>query len=116
MEVLIAFLTFFAMVFGIYYMFFTTRNKERLALIEKGADASLFNTGKEPSQVGNTLGRVFSVLKIGLFLVGIGLGIVAGYLVSMAGMDEGAAYPSMIFLFGGLGLIVYYLFSRKNRE
>lgn len=116
MEVLIAFLTFFAMVFGIFYMFFTTRNKERLALIEKGADASLFNTGKEPSQVGNSLSRIFSVLKFGLFFIGIGLGILAGYFISMAGMGEGAAYPSMIFLFGGLGLIVYYLITRKNKD
>jgi len=116
MEVLIAFLAFFAMVFGIYYMYYTTRNRERLALIEKGADASLFTAGKEPSQAGNTLNRIFNVLKIGLFLIGIGLGIVAGYLISMAGMEEGAAYPSMIFLFGGLGLIVYYLISRKSKD
>lgn len=116
MEVLIAFLTFFGMVFGIYYMYFTTRNRERLALIEKGADASLFNTGKEPSQAGNTFSRIFSVLKIGLFLIGTGLGVLAGYLVSMAGMEEGAAYPSMILLFGGIGLVVYHLLSRRNKE
>ena len=47
MEVLVAFIAFFATVFGIYYVHITTRNKERMALIEKGADASLFNTGKE---------------------------------------------------------------------
>jgi len=47
MEVLVAFIAFFATIFGIYYVSVTTRNKERMALIDKGADASLFNTGKE---------------------------------------------------------------------
>ena len=47
MEVLIAFIAFFATVFGIYYVHITTRNKERMALIEKGADASLFKLVKK---------------------------------------------------------------------
>ena len=47
MGTLVAFIALFATVFGIMYVFYTTRNKERLALIDKGADASLFNTGKD---------------------------------------------------------------------
>ena len=38
--------------------YYTRRHKERLALIEKGADASLFNTGKEASKSGNKLGKL----------------------------------------------------------
>ena len=34
----------FSVVFGIAYLYFSTRNKERMALIEKGADASIFVT------------------------------------------------------------------------
>ena len=34
------FISLFIVIFGICYLFFSTRNKERLALIEKGADAS----------------------------------------------------------------------------
>jgi len=33
----------FLTIFGIVYLYFSTRNKERLALIEKGADASNFS-------------------------------------------------------------------------
>ena len=44
-EILIP-ITMFAAIFGIVYLYFSTRNKERLALIEKGADASIFVKGK----------------------------------------------------------------------
>ena len=46
----ITFIALFAAIFGIMYVYYTTRHKERMALIEKGADASLFNTGKESFQ------------------------------------------------------------------
>ncbi len=94
-------------------MFFTTRNSERLALIEKGADASTFRIGKETAQK-RSLGQIFNVLKIGLFLVGGGLGVAVGFFMGTLGMDEGAAYPSMILIFAGLGLVTYYLISRKK--
>jgi len=110
MEVLIGFIVFFAMVFGIYYMYYTTRNKERMALIEKGVDASLFKTGSAKGESRN----IFSPLKIGLFMIGLGIGAVAGYFVGALGMHQGASYPSMIFIFGGLGLLVYYLMTSKK--
>jgi hypothetical protein len=100
-------LAFFASVFGIIYVYFQARNKERLALIEKGADASIFF-----SQEGKK-GNKHVLLKIGLFLIGIAVGVVAGYLLSMTGMNEQAGYISMIFLFGGLGLIVYYPINKR---
>ena len=97
----------FAMVFGIVYLFVTSRNRERMALIERGADPTLFKTRKKPSGNG--------IMKLGLFLLGIGFGIVVGYLLtSGGGMDEGAAYPAMIFFFGGLALIVSHLWERKQ--
>ena len=33
----------FGTIFGIFYLFFSTRNKERLALIEKGMEAKIFS-------------------------------------------------------------------------
>ena len=45
MEALIVFIIF-GSIFAIAYLYFSTRNKERLALIEKGADASIFVKGK----------------------------------------------------------------------
>ncbi len=114
MEELIGFIAFFAMVFGIMYLFFTTRNKERMALIEKGADASLFNMGKTQKSAFN---RTMFALKTGMLLIGIGLGIIAGAILDRinAFQHPEAGYFSMIFIFGGLALVVFYLIDRRSR-
>lgn len=114
MEALIAFIALFATVFGILYVHYTTRNKERMALIEKGADASLFNTGKEGMKFDFRWGKF--TLKIGMLFMGIALGIMAGSLLSFAGvLDEDANYPAMIFFFGGLSLVLFYVIDRKSK-
>ncbi len=114
MEAAITFIAFFAAVFGMMYVYFTTRHKERLALIDKGADASLFNTGKENGRSGVNWGKF--TLKIGMLFMGVALGIIVGALLSDAGvLNEGANYPSMILFFGGLSLVLYYLIDRKTK-
>ena len=115
MEAAIILITLSACLFGIFYMHFTTRNKERLALIEKGADASMFKIGREPLTRASS-GRGFNSLKVGLFLIGGGLGTLAGYFVGRLGMHEGASYPSMILLFAGLGLLVYYMLVKEKKD
>ena len=95
----------FAMIFGIVYLGITSRNRERMALIERGADPTLFETKKKTGVSG--------VMKLGLFLFGIGLGIVVAYFLVSGGMEEGAAYPALIFIFGGLALIASFLWQRK---
>jgi len=98
----------FAMVFGIVYMLVTSRNRERMALIERGADPTLFETKKKATN---------GTMKVGLFFLGIGFGIVVAYLLtSGGGMDEDAAYPAMIFIFGGLALVLSYLWQRKQEK
>ncbi len=101
-------LGFFAMVFGIVYLAVTSRNRERMAMIERGADPALFETRKKAGTGG--------VMKLGLFLFGIGFGIVIAYFLASGGMDEGAAYPAMIFVFGGLALIVAYQWQQKQEK
>ena len=100
---LIVFSTFF----GIAYLFFSTRNKERMALIEKGADAKLFNSGKKLSW------KNFA-LSVGMLAIGIGLGVViAAILEAPTSINEEVAYPSMIFLFAGISLVLYFFLARK---
>ena len=114
MGVLLAFIAFFATAFGIFYVSVTTRNKERMALIDKGADASLFNTGKEGHTSLFNWNKV--TLKFGMLLMGVGIGIIAGSILdSMQVMEPGANYTSMIFLFGGFSLVLFYLIDRKNK-
>lgn len=111
MEVLVAFIAFFALVFGVTYLFYSTRNKERMALIEKGADASVFNI---PKNGGSSYALNKLTLKLGMLAVGIGVGIIVGAILAEAGvLNEGAMYTSMVFLFGGLSLVVFYLIDRK---
>ncbi len=102
-------ISFFAFVFATFYIYISTRNKERMAMIEKGADPTLFKT-KAP----NTM---FFTLKAGLLFIGVALGVLFGNLLTNgAGMEEGPAYVSMIFLFGGIGLVIGYLFQSKKTE
>ena len=97
----------FGTIFGILYVFFTTRNKERLALIEKGADASLFNY--HASQKNRTV-----ALKIGMFLAGIALGLLLGNVIAeTTRLKEEVAYFSMTLLCGGLSLIIFYFIEKK---
>ncbi|WP_026955552.1 DUF6249 domain-containing protein [Algoriphagus vanfongensis] len=107
-EILIP-LIIFSCLFGIIYVYLSTRNKERLALIEKGADAKVFNSGKKYS-----FGEV--VLNFALLAIGVGVGILVGALLGQAGMDSDVSFPACIFIFGGLGLTVSYFVNRKLNE
>lgn len=108
MEPVLIPLIVFSSIFGVFYVFLSTRNKERMALIEKGADASLFATKKNH--------RSNLTLKFGMLAVGIGIGIlIASLLESYTILDEEVAYPSMIFLFGGLFLIANAMIEKKDK-
>lgn len=107
-EILIP-LSLFAAIFGIVYLYFSTRNKERLALIEKGADASIFNIGKRSGSSWKVI-----VLNLAFLLMGIGLGIfIANILDTYSNLDDDAVYPSMIFLMAGVGLYVGFTQTKK---
>lgn len=105
-EILIP-ISLFASIVLILYLYLSTRNKERMALIEKGADANLFKSKSKP----------FPVLKLGMFIAGIGLGILFGNIVAVSTpLEEPTAYFSMIFLFGGSSLILSHLLEEKKRK
>ena len=98
----------FSSIFGIFFVWISTRNKERMALIEKGADATLFATKKK--------NYMNLTLKFGMLAVGIGTGILMGSIISSYTMlDEEVAFPSMIFLFGGLFLVGNAFIEKKDK-
>lgn len=106
-DILIPFFLF-ASIFGVVYVYLTSRNKERIALIEKGLDATIFNSGSY------AFGHV--VMSIALLGIGVGLGVLFGFLLNSMGMEESVAYTSCIFIFGGLGLLISFFVNRKMMQ
>ena len=108
-EILIP-ISVFLTIFGIFYLFLSTRNKERLALIEKGADASIFMKGR---QNGIPSGRII-ILNLALLLIGIGVGVFIALLLSTyTSLNHDAIYPATIFTMAGIGLFVGFYMTRN---
>ncbi|MEO8150496.1 MAG: DUF6249 domain-containing protein [Bacteroidia bacterium] len=98
------FLGAFAMIFGLRY--FT--NKENMAMIERGVNL--------PMRKNNP----FWALKLGLLLIGCGLGLFFALLLQNFALHNlenvEAIYFSLIGLGGGIGLVVSYMIeSKKNK-
>ncbi|NMH86413.1 DUF6249 domain-containing protein [Flavivirga algicola] len=101
----------FGAVFGVFYLYFSTRNKERLALIEKGADASIFVRGRN-----NHTAPIWKVLilNVSLLLMGIGLGTFIGSILeNYTTIEEGPLYVGSIFLMAGIGLFVGFNMTKN---
>jgi len=110
MEGILIPISLFLAIFGIVYLYLSTRNKERLALIEKGADASIFMRDRShTSPVWKIL-----ILNLALLLMAIGLGVfIASILHYNVGVDEDVAYPGTIFLMAGIGLFVGFNMTKN---
>jgi hypothetical protein len=101
----------FGAIFGVFYLYYSTRNKERLALIEKGADASIFVKGKRDHAA--PFWKIIT-LNLALLLMGIGIAIfIASILVHSLGLDQDVAFPGTIFLMAGIGLFTGFSMTKK---
>jgi LPS O-antigen subunit length determinant protein (WzzB/FepE family) len=108
-EILIP-ISLFLAIFGVIYLFLSTRNKERLALIEKGADASIFMKGRLN---GIPAGRII-ILNLALLLIGIGVGVFIALLLSTyTSLHNDAIYPATIFTTAGIGLFIGFNMTGK---
>lgn len=111
MEPGLVFISGFLVIFGIFYLHYSTRNKERLALIEKGADANIFVRTKKDGESA-PVWKIF-LLNFGLLLVGVGLGIILGFSLQHQFNNDGAAITASVFLMSGISLIVGFFLTRK---
>ncbi|TDQ29867.1 DUF6249 domain-containing protein [Tenacibaculum caenipelagi] len=123
MEAAIVFMFLFAVIFGIFYLFYSTRNKERLALIEKGVDAKIFMQGEKKRST--LTGRVI-ILNLALLAMGIGVGVLLGALLSSLfgysgpwetrptdAIDSEVFFIASIFLCAGGALLIGFNQTKK---
>jgi hypothetical protein len=91
-------------------VYLANRKKERMAMLEKGFDPSKFlNFSKSSTQS----------LKYGVLLIGLGLGILVGKVLTYTEAfrnEKEAAYFSAIFLFGGVALVIFYLMEKRRAD
>ena len=111
MEAILIPISLFAAIFGMYYLYISTRNKERLALIEKGADASIFVKGKREHTA--PIWKVL-ILNLALVAMGVGLGIfLASLLDNYSTLNSDAIYPAIIFFMAGVGLFIGFNMTKN---
>jgi FtsH-binding integral membrane protein len=102
-------LIIFAAIFGIVFVVAQARNRERMAMIEKGVDPKSFMTERRPNSYG--------ILKWALLLVGIGFGLFIGsVLETYTSIQEEPAYFAAALFFGGAGLFAAFMIARKAEE
>jgi hypothetical protein len=97
-----------AIIFGFIYaiIYLNIRRKERMALLERGADPSIF---QEPPQTDKK-----NSLRYGLFLIGLAIGILMGNVLEVStNLGREASYFSMVFLFGGIALVISHFVGRN---
>jgi hypothetical protein len=126
-------------VFYFCYMTFElfVRKKERLILIEKlgqnimPADPETLKV-QFSSLLPSFKNKSFTALRIGLLLIGIGLGLLVGLFINLSAIGVnydnnwqvtsmmGVSYTASVLLFGGLGLLISFLIenhlSKKKEE
>ena len=96
-------LIIFGFIYGIVYL--GVKRKERMTMLERGADPSLFQNLK-PGMAG---------IRYGLLLIGVAVGILLGNIIEATTcLEEEVSYFSMIFLFGGIALVVSYFLERYH--
>lgn len=108
---IVSFVSFFACVFGIYYM----RTRQNLSMIEKGMNPKQFVNRPAP----------YKNLKWALLLIGAGVGLFLAYLLDNYVLIEQNQYGNhnngrdvpiyfaLIAIGGGLGLLGSYKMEKK---
>jgi hypothetical protein len=107
---IVLFVTMFATLFAFLYL----RNKEHMALIERGIN---------PKESYKKFGSL-TYLKYGLLMIGGGIGLLSAYLIDESmpkgsfgvGPERPALYFSLIGICGGIGLVISYFIEKKEMQ
>ncbi len=106
-EVLVP-LIVFASLFGVVYIIVSARHRQRMAMIEKGITPADMMERKDP----------YRSLKSGLVGIGVGIGLLLGYLfqtyVMVNADDNPLPYFIMVTICGGIALIIHHKMVRSK--
>ncbi|MDR0511425.1 MAG: hypothetical protein LBH06_10090 [Rikenellaceae bacterium] len=111
-----------ATVYGLFELY--ARRRERIAIIEK------LGSNLSPSEMKEQMGSLspllmhrklsFSALKAGCLLIGVGLGLLAGFILIFCTLksyahsgEAGIVYGASVMLFGGVGLVVAFVIETR---
>lgn len=87
-----------------------SKHAERMAMIERGAFL------EEPEKKANR----YPALRNGIVMIGLSLGLIIGLFVDPYLPDYGGFFslgiPAFTILFGGIGFVIYFFFSRKMQS
>lgn len=98
----------YATILGIRYL----QNQENMLMIQNGMDPGI----RKPK------GPTFTALKIGLLLIGAGLGLFTAFVLdnTILNFNERGDFPAIYFaliaVFGGLGLFISHLIEMKESK
>jgi hypothetical protein len=109
-EVLIP-IFFFGGIAAVLIMYFNNRNKERMALIEKGLSPELFK-GQPVKEWFKT--NPLSSLKWGLLAVFVGLSIMFAMWLHETYDAPDGIYISSMLVAGGIALVIFYFIASKK--
>lgn len=109
---------FMMIIFAGWIIYLRTRNKERMALIERDKDVSGFYTRKKSNSS-------FPWLKIGVIATGFSIGWVIAVVISEAGLKryDGSYFIKpepvilgILFLFTSVSILVAYFVDKPKKE
>lgn len=111
-EVLVP-IVFFLTIAGIWGFTLLTRHKERMTMIEKGLKPEDM---KALYQRGTLRINPLGSLKWGMIFSFVGVAALIGMYLRTAYYVEEGIYPALMCLFGGGGLIAFYLLANKKQQ
>lgn len=95
-------------IFGMVYVHYMTRHRERIAMMAKGLDFAELTSKKNAR---------WTTLKYGMLLIGIAIGLLIGNAVyETYDLSNIIAYLSMTLLCGGLSLVFYFVLEGKYKK
>ena len=111
-EVLVP-IVFFLTIAGIWGFTLLTRHKERMTMIEKGLKSEDM---KALYERGAMKVNPLSSLKWGMIFAFVGVAALIGMYLRTAYYVEEGIYPALMCLFGGLGLLAFYMLANKKMQ